>query len=52
MTAIRAVVFVCLQGSGKSLIAAEYFRRLAVQRGLDMHATSAGPDPDAPEINK
>jgi len=46
MRATRTIVFVCLHGSGKSLIAAEHFRRLATERGLDMHATSAGPDPD------
>ena len=46
----RTVVFVCLHGSAKSLIAAEYFGRLAAERGLDVHATSAGtePDPDIP----
>ena len=49
MAATRTVVFVCLHGSGKSLIAAEYFRRLAAQRGLDMQAKSVGPDPD-PEV--
>ncbi len=43
------VVFVCLHGSAKSLIAAEHFCRLAVQQGLDVRATSAGTDPD-PEI--
>ena len=40
-------VFVCLHGSAKSLIAAEYFRRLAARRGLDVRATSAGIEPDA-----
>ena len=46
----RTVVFVCLHGSAKSLIAAEYFGRLAAERGLDVRATSAGtvPDPDIP----
>ncbi len=43
------VVFVCLHGSAKSLIAAEHFCRLAAQQGLDVRATSAGTDPD-PEI--
>lgn len=44
------IVFVCLHGSAKSLIAAEYFGRLAAERGLDVRATSAGtvPDPDIP----
>ncbi len=45
----RTVVFVCLHGSGKSLIAAEHFRRFAAQRGLDVRTASAGPDPD-PEV--
>ncbi len=43
------VVFVCLHGSAKSLIAAEHLRRLAKQQGVDVHITSAGVDPD-PEI--
>ncbi len=46
MEPTRRVVFVCLHGSAKSLIAAEYFRRLAAQRGLDIGAISAGTDPD------
>jgi arsenate reductase (thioredoxin) len=46
MEPTRRVVFVCLHGSAKSLIAAEYFRRLAAQRGLDIDAISAGIDPD------
>ncbi len=49
MAATHTVVFVCLHGSGKSVIAAEHFRRLAVQRGADVLATAAGIDPD-PEI--
>ena len=43
----HTVVFVCLHGSAKSLIAAEHFCRLAAQRGVDACATSAGTDPDA-----
>jgi arsenate reductase len=47
MTAQRGnVLFVCLHGSAKSLIAAEYFNRLATARGLGARATSAGTDPD------
>jgi arsenate reductase len=46
MEPTRRVVFVCLHGSAKSLIAAEYFRRLAAQRGLALGAISAGIDPD------
>ena len=40
------VLFVCLHGSAKSLIAAEYFNRLAATRGLAARATSAGTEPD------
>jgi protein-tyrosine-phosphatase len=40
------VLFVCLHGSAKSLIAAEYFNRLASARGLPVRATSAGTEPD------
>lgn len=43
----RTVLFVCLHGSAKSLIAAEYFGRLAARRGLDVRATSVGTEPDA-----
>ncbi len=46
MEPTRRAVFVCLHGSAKSLIAAEYFRRLAAQRGLAIGAISAGIDPD------
>jgi arsenate reductase (thioredoxin) len=40
------VLFVCLHGSAKSLIAAEYFNRLAAARGLGARAVSAGLEPD------
>jgi len=43
----QKVAFVCLHGSAKSLIAAEYFNRLARQRGLPLSATTSGPEPDA-----
>src|SRR4029450_5657474 len=45
----RKVAFVCLHGSAKSLIAAEYFNRLAQQKGLEISATTSGPEPD-PEV--
>lgn len=41
------VVFVCLHGSAKSLIAAEHFRRLARQCGVDLEAVSGGVESDA-----
>ena len=40
------VLFVCLHGSAKSLIAAEYFNRLAAERALGARAVSAGTEPD------
>ena len=41
------VVFVCLHGSAKSVIASEHFRRLSGQRGLDAAVSCAGTEPDA-----
>ena len=41
------VLFVCLHGSAKSLIALEHFRRLAQQRGVEVQADWAGLEPDA-----
>jgi protein-tyrosine-phosphatase len=41
------VLFVCLHGSAKSLIALEHFRHLAQQRGVDVQADWAGIEPDA-----
>jgi arsenate reductase (thioredoxin) len=45
----QKVAFVCLHGSAKSLIAAEYFNRLAREKSLALRATTAGPEPD-PEV--
>ena len=44
---MTTVLFVCLHGSAKSVIALEHFRRLAQQRGVDVDADSAGLEPDA-----
>ena len=46
MTTTPTVLFVCLHGSAKSLIAAEHFRRLAKERGIDVQADWAGIEPD------
>jgi len=46
---MKKVAFVCLHGSAKSLIAAEYFNRLAKEKSLPMRATTSGPEPD-PEV--
>lgn len=41
------VVFVCLHGSAKSVIASEHFRRRSAERGLDARVACAGTEPDA-----
>jgi arsenate reductase len=49
------VLFVCLHGAAKSVIAAMHFRRLAEGRGLRADATFAGTEPDpqvAPRVVK
>jgi len=40
------VLFVCLHGSAKSVIAREHFSRLALAAGLEVDASSAGLEPD------
>jgi arsenate reductase len=47
MQEAKTVAFVCLHGSAKSLIAAEYMSRLARDSGLAISATTSGPEPDA-----
>ena len=46
MSEPRLVLFVCLHASAKSLIAAEYFNKVAAERRLPFRAVSAGTDPD------
>ena len=36
----QKIAFVCLHGSAKSLIAAEYFNRVAIERKLPLRAPS------------
>jgi protein-tyrosine-phosphatase len=40
------VLFVCLHGAAKSVVAAAHFRRLASGRGLAIDAVAAGTEPD------
>jgi protein-tyrosine-phosphatase len=40
------VLFVCLHGAAKSVVAAAHFRRLAAARGLAIDAVAAGTEPD------
>jgi len=46
MSTARSVLFVCLHGAAKSVLAAADLERLAAQRGLDISADSAGTEPD------
>jgi arsenate reductase len=45
----QKVLFVCLHGAAKSVLAAADFERMAKERGLRITAESAGTEPD-PEI--
>ena len=40
------IAFVCLHGSAKSVLAAEYLNRVASRRGLGLTATASGREPD------
>jgi protein-tyrosine-phosphatase len=46
MSGAKTIAFVCLHGSAKSLIAAEYLNRRARERGLTMSATTSGSEAD------
>ena len=41
------ILFVCLHGSAKSVLATEYLNRIAGERGLAVRATASGREPDA-----
>lgn len=47
MSSRPSYMFVCLHGSAKSVIAAQHFRRLASERGIEVDVQSAGTEPDA-----
>jgi arsenate reductase (thioredoxin) len=47
MSRLPTVLFVCLHGSAKSVIAARHLERLAAARGVAVRASSAGVEPDA-----
>src|SRR6266542_3667586 len=42
----QKVLFVCLHGAAKSVLAAADFERMAKERGLPIAAESAGTEPD------
>jgi len=41
------VIFVCEHGAAKSVIASEYFNKLAAERGLAVRSVARGADPQA-----
>lgn len=41
-----SVIFVCLHGAAKSVVAAAHFERLARERGLALRAEALGVEPD------
>jgi protein-tyrosine-phosphatase len=43
----RTILFVCLHGAAKSVVAARHCQRLAAEAGLAIRATCAGTEPDA-----
>ena len=43
----QTILFLCPHNAAKSVIAAAYCQRLAVQHGLELDITSAGTEPDA-----
>jgi arsenate reductase (thioredoxin) len=46
MSTARSILFVCLHGAAKSVLAAADFRKLAAERGLALTADAAGTEPD------
>jgi arsenate reductase (thioredoxin) len=47
-SAAAKVVFVCAHGNVKSLIASEWLRRVAAERGLAVESVARGIDPENP----
>ena len=47
MSSTRTVVFVCLHGAAKSVIAASYLNHLSAERGLNIRATAVGLEPES-----
>ena len=46
MSVPGSVLFVCLHGAAKSVVAARHLERLAAERGLSLRAGAAGVEPD------
>jgi protein-tyrosine-phosphatase len=46
MSPARSILFVCLHGAAKSVLAAADFEKLAAARGITVTAEAAGTEPD------
>ena len=46
MSPARSILFVCLHGAAKSVLAAADFKKLAAERGIAVTADAAGTEPD------
>src|SRR5256885_15797200 len=44
---VTDIVFICEHGAAKSVVASEYFNKLAAERGLAVRAIARGADPQA-----
>ena len=47
MTSDPVVVFVCEHGAAKSIVAATYFNKFAMENGLELRAIARGTNPDS-----
>jgi len=43
---VKKVIFVCEHGAGKSVVAAAYFNKIAMERNLNWQASCRGKNPD------
>jgi protein-tyrosine-phosphatase len=46
MSQASVIIFVCEHGAAKSILAAAYFNKLAIDKGSDLRAIARGTNPD------
>jgi protein-tyrosine-phosphatase len=46
MSQAPVIIFVCEHGAAKSILAAAYFNKLAIDKGSDLRAIARGTNPD------
>jgi len=46
MSQDMTVIFVCEHGAAKSIIAATYLNKIAIEKGLNLQVFARGTDPD------